>query len=345
MLRSLAPLVSRVRPRLGLANSVEQNHHRRWVIAAGTESRVPPAIFEEDDLARIDGVPEEDTIAGNVAQARGGLVQHRPTVAYELRDVTLAGGHLCTWRAFHRISMKSPPVWNRTPERHFDDAALASTHYGQKYFGHWLSDDLPLKLAAESLAPPVSVLEAPTSHQRQYLDILGFAPVVVGNAFFSRIIVLDDVEQNDFKRQRYQVLRERMRCQVASPGHRKVMILRGKSGQRRALLNESEIAIALAARGFSVLDPYGLTAAQIVQFCMDAECVVGVEGSHLTHGLGVMSLGGTLVTLQPPNRFCNLQKGRCDCEGIRYAFQVGHAVGADFTIDMDALHRLLDRLE
>jgi hypothetical protein len=40
-----------------------------------------------------------------------------------------------------------------------------------------------------------------------------------------------------------------------------------------------------------------------------------------------------------------VQKGRCDCEGIRYAFQVGHAVGADFTIDVDALHRLLDRLE
>ena len=345
MLRSLAPLVSRVRPRLGLANSVEQNHHRRWVIAAGTESRVPPAIFEEDDLARIDGVPEEDTIAGNVAQARGGLVQHRPTVAYELRNVRLAGGHLCTWRAFHRISMKSPPVWGRTPERHFEDAALASTHYGQKYFGHWLSDDLPLKLAAESLAPPVSVLESPTPHQRQYLDILGLAPLVVGNAFFSRIIILDDIGQNDFKRQRYEVLRERLRCQMASPGHRKVMILRGKSGQRRALLNESDIAIALASRGFTALDPDGLTATQIAQVCLDAQCVVGVEGSQLKHGLSFMSQQGAVVVLQPPNRFTAVQKGRCDCEGIRYAFQVGHAVGADFTIDVDALHRLLDRLE
>ncbi len=305
---------------------------------------MPPAIFEEDDLARIVGVPVEDTIARNVDLVRGGLVQNRPTIAYELRNAVLSGGHLFTWRACHRISMKSAPAWVRTPERRFEEAALASTHYGQKYFGHWLSDDLPLKLAAESLAPAVSVLEAPTPHQRQYLDILGLAPLVVGDAFFSRIIVLDDVGQNVFKRQRYDVLRERMRSRVTSPGNRKVMILRGKSGQRRLLLNEPQVAIALASRGFTALDPTALTATEIAQACLDAECVVGVEGSQLKHGLSFMSRQGTLVVLQPPNRFCLVQKGRCDCEGIRYALQVGHEVGADFTIDIDALHRLLDRL-
>lgn len=344
MLRNLTPLISRIRPRLGLTNSVEQNHHRRWVIAAGTETRVAPAIFEEDDLARIVGVPVEDTIAGNVALARGGLVHHRPTIAYELRDVTLAAGHFFTWRAHHQVSMTPPPIWARIPQRFFGEAALASTHYGQKYFGHWMSDDLPLQLAAETLAPAVSVLEAPSPHQRQYLDILGLAPLVVGGAFFSRIIVLDDVGQNDFKRQRYDVLRERVRSRVKCTGSRKVMILRGKTGQRRVLLNEAEVAVALASRGFTALDPTGLTATEIAQVCLDAKCVVGVEGSQLKHGLSFMSRQGTLVVLQPPNRFCTVQKGRCDCEGIRYAFQVGHEVGADFTIDIDALHRLLDRL-
>jgi hypothetical protein len=345
MLRNLTPLISRIRPRLGLTNSVEQNHHRRWVIAAGTETRVPPAIFEEDDLARIVGVPVEDTIAGNVAQARGGLVQHRPTIAYELRNAVLSGGHLFTWRAFSPISMKPPPAWVQTPERRFEEAALASTHYGQKYFGHWLYDDLPLTLAAESLATPVSVLEAPSPHQSQYLNFFKLAPTVVTSGFFSRLTVIDDIGQNEFKLRRAELLRNRAQSRFPSGGHRRVMILRGSSGERKLLINEPEVAAALADRGFAVLDPYGLTATEIIEFCIDAECVVGVEGSQLVHGLCVMRPGGTLVSLQPPRRFCTVLKGCCDVRNICYAFQVGVESETDFTIDIDAIHRLLDRVE
>jgi capsular polysaccharide biosynthesis protein len=341
----LAPLTSRLRRRLGLPNDFRVSHSRSWQISPGGTTQVRAALYDPLDLNRISGVFPGNTIAGQIALVQAGERQHGACVAYELRNAVLTRGHLFNHATTHRLALSPLPLLAGRVVRRISEAVLASTHYGIKYFGHWMTDDLPLTLAAQDIGHAVSALTRPTDHQRQYLALLGIEVPVVEAALFDRIVVLDDVGQNAYKRDRLVTLRELVRAQVQPAHHRGVMLLRGTSGERRLLLNESDVAQAMRTRGYVVLDPRQCTAAELARACLDTPIVLGVEGSQLVHGLMVMAPHGTLVELQPPARFNVTFKDRCDVEGMRYAFVVGHGQGEAFSIDIGALNRLLDRIE
>ena len=168
----------------------------------------------------------------------------------------------------------------------------------------------------------------------------------MADAYFERIIVLEDHAQNRYKRERYERLRNTVRARFPSSRGGRVMLLRGAAGVRRVLANEDEVAEVVRGRGFQILDPLRASVAQLLEACIDAEIVLGVEGSQLANGILWIAEGGALVTLQPPNRFDLILKGHCDCLGVSYAFVVGTAANAtDFSIDTSTLERLLDRLE
>ena len=122
------------------------------------------------------------------------------------------------------------------------------------------------------------------------------------------------------------------------------MLLRRQTGVARILLNEEVLAERLEGRGFRILCPTEHSVDEILDVCMDAKVVVGVEGSNLCHALLVMQAGATLVTLQPPHRFNNILKTYCDGLGMRYAFTVGHSSPEGFFVEPEALDRLLDRV-
>ncbi|MNO01398.1 hypothetical protein D3C81_2215260 [compost metagenome] len=78
--------------------------------------------------------------------------------------------------------------------------------------------------------------------------------------------------------------------------------------------------------------------------CAGARIVAGVEGSQLVHGVNVLREGGTILTLQPPNRFVSYYKYLADRDGQHFAFAVGQPEGDGFIIDRDELDRTLDLL-
>jgi hypothetical protein len=196
------------------------------------------------------------------------------------------------------------------------------------------------------LGSPAYAVRRLSANQDAYLNLLGLQAPVYFNTHFQRITILEDVGQNEYKRERYAELRNLAGKKHRVPDCRRVMLLRGSTGLDRFLVNEGEVAAAAAERGFVVLDPVTASVSEIIRTCLHAEIVLGVEGSQLCNGLMWMSPQGALVTLQPPTRFTTVLKDRCDCEGIRYAFMVGDWVGGhDFRIDISALHRLLDAVE
>jgi hypothetical protein len=73
-----------------------------------------------------------------------------------------------------------------------------------------------------------------------------------------------------------------------------------------------------------------------------AGVVLGVEGSQLLHGVFAMADGGTIVTLQPPDRFITAIKVYCDALGLRYALVVGEGSTEGFHIDVDRVTRTVD---
>jgi len=168
---------------------------------------------------------------------------------------------------------------------------------------------------------------------------------VIEDANVDRLVIIDDTGQNAYKRERLLRLRALAKPYGSANPAPGVMLLRGQGGANRKLVNESEIADLARDRGFTVLDPAITDAEEILRVCTGVKIVLGVEGSQLTNGMLWMDARGTLVALQPPQRFCVVLKDWCDAIGSRYAFVVGHESGpTEFSIDPDGVRRLLDRL-
>ena len=85
-----------------------------------------------------------------------------------------------------------------------------------------------------------------------------------------------------------------------------------------------------------------LDIAEIVAASAGAQVIVGVEGSGLFHSLAVMPQGGSLLALQPPNRFVPMIKSITDRNSQHYGYVVGLPRGADFWIDPEEVERTLD---
>jgi hypothetical protein len=75
-----------------------------------------------------------------------------------------------------------------------------------------------------------------------------------------------------------------------------------------------------------------------------ARLVVGVEGSHMLHALYAICDGGSVCLMQPPNRFNNVMKDYADCLNLQYGFTIGLQEADGFTIEVEKLKRVLDKL-
>lgn len=338
-----APLISRLRSRLGGNADYKVHASRSWVIHPEETNTIPPALFDPDDLHRISAYGPGEGGEVEMQRIRGGPGSHTATTAYELSDVVLSRGHAFTARAHYAIAGKRAPMFPQRPTREFGHAVMASTSMGYRYFGHWMADDLPMLIAARDIGEPISIARTWTPAQTGYAELLGLKTDALEDAYFKKLVVIDDVGQNTYKRTRFRQLRE-LAIRYALPSAPKgVMLLRGIGGSARVLSNEAEVASLARSRGFNVLDPALTDASELLRACFGASVVLGVEGSQLTNGMLWMSQHGTMVTIQPPDRFVMVLKNRCDCIGIRSAFVVGKAEAAGaFRVDIDALGRMLD---
>jgi capsular polysaccharide biosynthesis protein len=168
-------------------------------------------------------------------------------------------------------------------------------------------------------------------------------PVRLRNAFFHELVIFDDLSQNQNKHLRFRAMGEQLLSHVNANAHPGVFILRGGTGDLRKLRNEMELAERLRdRRGFRILDPAKSDVPTIVAACAGARTVVGIEGSHLIHGVNVLPPGGSLLVLQPPNRFLCFFKYLTDRDQQNFGFVVGIPEGDGFRIDPDEVERTLD---
>jgi hypothetical protein len=314
---------------------------KTWEIAPGEVSLAPPAYFLANQLERVTGWTFA-TEHPRCAMA-GGRIVHGATRGFLLKDVWLIDGSLykddaCAWLL---------PRSGRWPqirvESEIGRGALFCSAMGNKYFGQWLMDDcVTYQMAAEE-GVPVTTAQAVSMHTRGYEDWLGMEPVRLHNAFFRELVVFDDVGQNRHKHLRFRAMSERLLSHVKVRPHPGVFILRGGTGELRLQHNEIELAEYLRdRRGFRILDPIKSNVQTIVASCAGARTVVGVEGSGLMHGILALQQGGSLLTLQPPDRFVRVYKDLTDRDRQNFGFVVGHAEGKGFRIDPEEVERTLD---
>jgi hypothetical protein len=328
---------------------------KTWEISPGDTSIAPPAFFLPNQLERVTGWEEKLFYPHeHPRRTMEGVdrVEHGPTKGYLLKDVWLIDGTLYKGNAKASLSPRSGWLPNIRVENEIDRGAMYCTAGGNKWFGSWLMDDcITYPIACEEGVPVttaasanlVSTVTNGILHTPGYEDWLGMTPVRLRNAFFRELVIFDDLSQNRNKHLRFRAMGEKLLSHVNVCSHPGVFILRGGTGELRLLRNEMELAERLRdRRGFRIIDPAKSDVPTIVAACAGARTVVGIEGSHLIHGVNVLQLGGSLLVLQPPNRFLCFFKYLTDRDQQNFGFVVGTPEGDGFSVDPDEVERTLD---
>lgn len=321
----------------------------REILCPAEDTETSPGICDPGDFERVTACEKATTMEQELARMRGGTRHHGATVLYELENAVLRDGWISSkgWRSWNAVH-PSPPshsVSGCQPVR-MDRAVCGSTFVGSFYFGHWLSDDLPLLLEAEQHGAVITTARPPYTHEPGYLELLGLRSEPLVRARFDRLTWIDNVAQNSRRAQQYRELRRRIRQSTSPVEGRRVMLHRGRTGAHRVLANEEELEAMLAKRGFEIVDPAKCTAREIAQACAGARIALCVEGSQLTHAFLAMADHAAIVAMIPPYRYINHYKDLTDCMAtMRYGSITGTAVEEGFGIDPDELLRLLDRME
>jgi hypothetical protein len=318
---------------------------RSWVVAPATQA-VEPAAIHVGGLERVTGAGSYSTLAGQLDIIRGGPVNHMPVIAHELRNAALVDGNLFAGAHRALLNPGSPALsWRMLEAEDLPESTLGSTFFGNLYFGHWLTEDLPLTLLASAYAPVLSTQLRPTEHQPQYLEHSALTCRRVAAAHVRTLTVFEDKAQGPTKQARYRELRSRLNPHgPIANGHPGVFLWRGDSGSKRMMSNEAAVAARFEQQGFRIVRPQGMAVPELLAAIRGAHTVVSVEGSHMLHGLFAIAEGGSFLTLQPPDRFSNPIKYYADALDLGYGFVVGHAEEVGFRIDADEALRTWELL-
>jgi hypothetical protein len=315
---TIAPLEYAVRRSLGRRRELSEMAARTWVVEPESTQVVPKAVFIESTLARVTAPAPFSTLQIQYDMIAGGKMTHLPIRAFGLRDAALVGKSIYV-RGYRTPlapagGFRPADLMHATRVR---QAALGCTYFGNMFFGHFWTDDVPLMQLARQFAEPVRTSQ-----------------------------VLQDPAQTKSKETRYrgirQVFAERFRRTDPPRG---VFLFRGGTGSARNLVNEEEIAAALLPHGIASVHPERLTLSELSRLIWGTKLIIGVEGSQMLHGFYNAAEGANFLALVPPMRFGNIIKNYTDCLEMKYGFVVGEPSGQGFKVALDEVLRVIDMME
>ncbi|MBC7171042.1 MAG: glycosyltransferase family 61 protein, partial [Polyangiaceae bacterium] len=310
---------------------------RAWVVSPGRTQVVPKAVYIDETLGRATAAGQFSDLADQYELISGRKVFHRPTRAYALERAALVGSSM--YVRGHRMPL-APESGFRARDllesTHVERGALGCTYFGNMFFGHFWTDDVPLMQLGSELGEIVRTDRPPSRHQRELLELLDLKVRLASSLTFDELIVLDDCGQTEHKERRYRTIRRVFATKYErTDAPRGVFLFRGTSGSARLLVNEREIADALTPHGIVPVHPERLSLDELNQAIWGARLIVGVEGSQMLHGFYNAAEGASFLTLNPPYRFSNILKSYTDCLGMSYGFVLGEPCEAGFRVRLD----------
>lgn len=323
--------------------SLQSVADRTWEIAPSVTSITPRAYYLPGQLERVAGWT--GTHVPPKRQMEGGLeVVHMPTRGFLLRNAWLIDGVLYNRKGcgyLYPRSRRWPPQIH--VEHEIERGAVFCSETGNRYFAHWLMDDCLMYSLATDEGIPITTDHPAGRHVPAYEDWLDMKPRRLHDAYLREVVIFSDRGQNHNRHARFRAMSNKLLSRVEARPHPGVFILRGSDGEQRLLHNELSLAEYLREkRGFRILDIAQADVPTIVATCAGARVVMGVEGSHLIHGILVLPPGGAILTLQPPNRFVDSYKLMADRDHQHFGFVVGIPEGEGFRVDPAEVERTLD---
>lgn len=334
----------------GRRHPVDEVASETWDLCAEEAGEAPPAIFLDGALDKITAFSPWTSWEYEKPRVLGGQILHAATRAHLLRDARINGAWIyCgSYKAEHGFGPEKLFGSGASDVEVLDRAHLLSNSPGSNFFGPFLRDDFPLALLPAPDEPSIVLETKAYQHEAGYRTILDLPrPPRVRRARVGELIVYTDFAQNGSKLRRYTSLRQRLRAGLGAPGAGradKIYLKRGATGERRMVRNEADLEAHLAGQGFDIVEPATLSAEAVSRRLLDARLVVSVEGSHLSHAIFSIADRGAFLVIQPPDRFATPHKEFADRIGMPFAFLVGDPAEDGFTVDLEDLDRLLDKL-
>ena len=146
---------------------------REWVISPATASIAPPALSLPGETEKITAWGINTNSAHEQLRINGGRREHAATIARALRNAHLFGDYVYKKSAKIQIGTQPERLLLYGHEAaELDSASLTCSWHDSKYFGHWMTDGIPLLMAGRELAPPIRNSNVLSDHQSQYLSML-----------------------------------------------------------------------------------------------------------------------------------------------------------------------------
>lgn len=331
---------------IGYRNIKEMSTRQEVVFETELQPHTGPTIALNNQYERIKDVHEfSSSIEEELTISTRICVEHRKTVAYQLKELFLIYGNLCSYRDFEYLSFKRPAFKPALIKKELSTAALSSSIAGNDFFAHFVFDDASTAVMAADFGPVVfaNLGVSRTEHMLSYLDAFNIKNYQdLETAYFNRVWVFDDIGLNTHKVNRllkHRDLLKLSRNNLSSPG---CYITRGESGSKRELSNEREIIEELEKRGFNIIEPEKLSLSEIVDQLNGSPLAIGIEGSHLIHAVMNLHEGGTLICIQPPTRFNAVFRSLTTAVNLNWGFVVGIGNTETFHVPVEDILSTID---
>jgi hypothetical protein len=213
---------------------------KSWVVEPVLKQAVQPAIYLPADLDRVTGAIEFSNLQWEMNSLTSSVREHAATIAYRFQNVSIVEGALYSGRWRQRLMARERAEKDSGPENRRPNGVVACSWCGNHFFGHWITDDLPLYLAAQEIGDPLILKRKPFLHEPGYRELLGTWCEQVACTRVDDLVVLRDVGQNSYKRKRYEILRSRLKRKFRSCGAKRVLLRRGRLGTSREIVNAPE---------------------------------------------------------------------------------------------------------
>jgi hypothetical protein len=346
---SIAPLSSRILQRLPGAKALEEYASESTVLCKAENQYVRPAIFLPGELGRITGV--HDFSAGledELNLATRNQVAHTATIAWRLQNVYLVKGQLCNYHSYKRLTFGDLSVRPVRVDQINETVAFCSSNAGNDYFAHFLLDDATTAILGQQFGRVMfgGSLRPRTSQMLDYMNHFRAPFREVSQVRFRDVWIFTDHPQNSHRRTRMLQLQSLLCAKFRGLQHpAPAYIRRGHSGTQRILENETQIESLLESRGFRIIDPETMTTDEICAQLSNSPLVIGVEGSHLVHGLINLRPGGGLLCIQPESRFNAVYRSFCHSLNLDWGFTVAEGAANHFRLPIERLNRAIDQMQ
>lgn len=322
----------------------------RIELAPAEDMQFPPAIFLPGQLDRIRGTAFASHEEALHIMTRTTPAHEPPILRWQLRNVDLIDGVLYhNGGEYHLQNRKRRFGLGTSPKTEISQGAICETWTTNRWFGSWLMDSTLTHQLMDAQDNFVSTQSSaqPDTHRARYEDLLGMHPTALqGDTHFKELVLFDDLANSSNKIARAHKMRQQLLGNRAVQSHPGVYLWRGSSGDQRLLINEAEIAERLEAEhGFIVIDPMRSSVDELLDACAGARAVIGVEGSHLVHGINVAPAGAAIIPIQPPDRVTLTLKLIADRLSQRFALLVAEGNSLRFRLNWADLGATMDLLE